>query len=374
MDLETTDASIQQKPKQIDEEFTTTAYPNVQENLKLLTKDQFFVENPQEEEPGKTNAEAEVQSMVSVPINQDTSSVPLMTTPVIDLTKSQSDSPLPTSTTTTSTITTTTTLPPPPLQSTIDPILVRRIVVDKIVTDAVDWAMQALLRARFRDLPIVDMKEILQQRMFEDNTYKTHEVHNDLYEALQKSVELDYSNQRLADQEEARKKKRKRRESPRTPTGSPPTQPPLPPPPTGASGAPGSQAPSSSKTAASASQSMAWTTSDTQNESADILKAQELSPTNYLMQDNSIPEEQVLLSDDEDSENDHQPKADLGKDWWKPLPEKERPATPEPAWTIPSSNKSNVVNNWASVLATTYEPPAENSLLAKIGDMTTIMH
>ncbi|GJV01065.1 hypothetical protein Tco_1334634 [Tanacetum coccineum] len=31
MDLKTTDASTQQKPKQMDEEFTTTAYPNVQE-------------------------------------------------------------------------------------------------------------------------------------------------------------------------------------------------------------------------------------------------------------------------------------------------------------------------------------------------------
>ncbi|GKB81877.1 hypothetical protein Tco_0948772 [Tanacetum coccineum] len=128
----------------MDEEFTTTAYPNVQENLKLPTEDQvileepasssgtlsslqnlekdlsftdqFFVEKPQEEEPGKINAEAEVQSMVSVPIHQDTSLVPSMTPPVIDLTKSQSDSPLPTSTKTISTIMTTTTtlLPPPP--------------------------------------------------------------------------------------------------------------------------------------------------------------------------------------------------------------------------------------------------------------------
>ncbi|GKB06057.1 retrovirus-related pol polyprotein from transposon TNT 1-94, partial [Tanacetum coccineum] len=349
---------------------TLSSLQNLDKDLSFT--DQFFVEKPQEEEPGKTNAEAEVQSMVSVPIHQDTSSVPPMTTPVIDLTKSQSDSPLPTSTATTSTITTTTTLPPPPLQSTTDLILVRRIgeleqhiadliqnnlaleerldkhgsrlyklenlniphqvskVVDEIVTDAVDWAMQAPLRARFRDLPTVDMKEILQQRMFEDNTYKTHEVHNDLYEALQKSVELDYSNQRLADQEEARKKKRKRRESPRTPPGSPPTQPPLPPPPAGASGAPGSKALSSSKTAASASQSMAWMTSDTQYKSADI------------------------------------PGLKISKE--------ERPTTLKPAWTIPSSNKSNVVNNWASVLAITYEPPAENSLLVKIRDMTTFMN
>ncbi|GJW55696.1 hypothetical protein Tco_0099781 [Tanacetum coccineum] len=153
--------------------------------------------------------------------------------------------------------------------------------VDEIVTDVVDWAMQAPLRARFRDLPT-------------------------------KSMELDYSNQRLADKEEAHKKKRKTRESLRTPLGSTPTQPPPPPPPAGASGTLATRQSSSkfSKIAASASQSMSWTTSDTQYESADIPGAQELSPTDYLIQDDSIPEEQVLLSDDEDSENDHQPKAD----------------------------------------------------------------
>ncbi|GJU96999.1 hypothetical protein Tco_1326270 [Tanacetum coccineum] len=388
---------------------TLSSLQNLEKDLSFT--DQFFVEKPQEEEPGKTNAEAEVQSMVSVSIHQDTSSVPPMTTPVIDLTTMQSDSPLPTSTATTSIITTTTTLPPPPPppQSTTDPILVRRIgeleqyiadlvqnnlaleerldkhrsrlyklenlniphqvskAVDEIVADAVDWAMQAPLRARFRDLPT-------------------------------KLLELDYSNQRLAEQEEARKKRRKRRDVPRTPSGSPPSHPPPPPPPAGAFGAPGtsgasgssqlppppppplstgtaqqqgSKAPSSSKTAASASQSMAWTTSNTRYESTGVFGTHELSPTDYLMQDDSIPKEQVLLSDDEDSENDHQPKADVRKDWWKPLPEEERPATPEPAWTIPSSNKSDVANNWASALATTYEPLAENSMLTKIRDMTT---
>ncbi|GJZ98799.1 retrovirus-related pol polyprotein from transposon TNT 1-94 [Tanacetum coccineum] len=237
--------------------------------------------------------------------------------------------------------------------------------VDEIVADAVDWAMQAPLRARFRDLPTVDMKEILQQRMFKDNSYQAHDVHNDLYEALEKSLELDYSNQHLADQEEARKKRRKRRDVPRTPPGSPPSQPPPPPPPAGASGALGSsgasgtsqlpptpstgtsgfaqqqgnKASSSSKTATSALQSMAWTTSDTRYELAGVLGTHELSLTDYLMQDDSFLEEQVLLSDDEDSENDHQLKADVRKDWWKPLPEEERPANPKPAWTIPSSNK-----------------------------------
>ncbi|GJQ96475.1 hypothetical protein Tco_0007614 [Tanacetum coccineum] len=226
--------------------------------------------------------------------------------------------------------------------------------VDEIVTDAVDWAMQAPLRVRFRDLPTVDMNEIIQQRMFEDDSYKTHTIHNDLYEALQKSFELDYSNQHLADQEEAHKKRRKRHDVPITPPGSPPSQPPPPPPLAGASGAPGTSGASG-------------------YESPGVFGTHELSPNDSLMQDDSIPEEQVHLSDDEDSETDHQSKADSRKDWWKPLPEEEIPATPEPTWTIPSSNKSYVANNWASALATTYEHPAENSLLAKTGDMTIFL-
>nr|GEX66187.1 ribonuclease H-like domain-containing protein [Tanacetum cinerariifolium] len=184
-----------------DEEFTTTAYPNVQENLKLPTEDQ-------EKEPKKTNDESEVQSMVTVPIHQDTSSVPPMTTPVLNLSTSQSDSPTVNAPhlTSTATITTTTTLPPPPQ--------------------------------------------------------------------------------------------------------------------------PG--APSSSKSAASTSQSMAWTTSDNRYESAGFAATHETYPIDYVMNDDSILDEQ-----------------------WKPLLEKDRPATPEPAWTIPSSNVSDVENNWATALAST---------------------
>ncbi|GJQ91044.1 copia protein [Tanacetum coccineum] len=93
MDLEASNTSIRPNPEQMDEEFTTMAYPNVQENLKLPTEGEFLVGKSQEVEPEKTNTESEVQSMVTVPIHQDISSVPLMTTPVIDLTVSQ---PVPT--------------------------------------------------------------------------------------------------------------------------------------------------------------------------------------------------------------------------------------------------------------------------------------
>ncbi|GJU62472.1 retrovirus-related pol polyprotein from transposon TNT 1-94 [Tanacetum coccineum] len=257
----------------------------------LSFADQFLVEKSQEDEPGKTNTESAVHSMVTVPIHQDTSFVPLMTTPVIDLTVSQPVSttiqaPLPTSTATVIAITTTTSLPPippQPQQGSLDSILIQHIgeleqhmadmveanqaleerldkqgnmlynlenldiphmvskAMDKIVIDAVDWAIQAPLRERFRDLLEADIKEILHHRMWESNSYQAHEDHKMLYEALEKSMAHDHTNQLLTDLAEARRKKKKRHDSPKTPPGSPPHQPPPPPPPppAGSSGTPG---------------------------------------------------------------------------------------------------------------------------------------
>ncbi|GJW96018.1 putative ribonuclease H-like domain-containing protein [Tanacetum coccineum] len=58
----------------------------------------------------------------------------------------------------------------------------------------------------------------------------------------------------------------------------------------------------------------------------------------------------------------------------KTIPEDDRPATSEPAWVIPTSHVPDAENNWANALATTYQAPAENSLLAKTGDMRTFMN
>nr|GEV10814.1 retrovirus-related Pol polyprotein from transposon TNT 1-94 [Tanacetum cinerariifolium] len=52
----------------------------------------------------------------------------------------------------------------------------------------------------------------------------------------------------------------------------------------------------------------------------------------------------------------------------------DRPATPKSAWVIPTSHISDTVNNWANSLASTYQAPAKNSLLAKTRDMRTFMH
>ncbi|GJS99530.1 hypothetical protein Tco_0820700 [Tanacetum coccineum] len=90
------------------------------------------------------------------------------------------------------------------------------------------------------------------------------------------------------------------------------------------------------------------------------------------MDDDSAPDEQVQSSEDEDIGRDHIPTVNLRQNWWKPLTE-DRPATPEPAWSIPSSDLSVPVNNWASALVSTYAPPPEDSLLAQTCDMAIFM-
>ncbi|GJY96974.1 hypothetical protein Tco_0513884, partial [Tanacetum coccineum] len=92
------------------------------------------------------------------------------------------------------------------------------------------------------------------------------------------------------------------------------------------------------------------------------------------MDDDSVSNEQVHSSDDEDIRNDDIPKVKLKHDWWNPLSEEDKPATPEPAWSIPSSNLPVATHNWASALASTYAPPPENSLLAQTDDMATFMN
>ncbi|GJV05201.1 hypothetical protein Tco_1338770 [Tanacetum coccineum] len=120
----------------------TNVYPNVHESLKFpddehiiledplsssgtlssmknlddayTIGDQFLNDNSTKDEPGKLNVEADVVSMVTVPIYQASSSVPLLSTHVIDLSPSK---PVPSTTQapifTATTATTITTLPPP---------------------------------------------------------------------------------------------------------------------------------------------------------------------------------------------------------------------------------------------------------------------
>nr|GFA46224.1 hypothetical protein [Tanacetum cinerariifolium] len=388
MDIDVANVSPQPSMEQLYEWFTATIYPNEQENLKLAVKEPVF-DKPSDADK---SAETEVESMVNVPIQQALSSISLMTSPIIDLTlrpESPKEHQQLKATTTDTTTTTTTTLPPPqaPQQSMTEAMMVKRIgelehtladliqvsiAVSEVVTDAVDWAMQAPLRNRFRDLPEADMKEILHQRMWETDSYKSHEDHMQLFEALEKSINRDQSEKLAHDLAEARKKRKKGRESPKKPPGSPSHQPPPPPPPAGPSGTPstGSAAPSPAKTPASIKH-QAWSTPD-----VTLKPLVSLTPEDLDMDEAMGPDEQAQLSDEEDIGSAHIPTVNLRQGWWKPF-EEERPTTPEPPWSIRSSDVPVPTNNWASTLASNYSPPPEDSLLAQtitprvFGSLTT---
>ncbi|GKD68620.1 hypothetical protein Tco_1322710 [Tanacetum coccineum] len=188
--------------------------------------------------------------MVTVLIYQASSSVPPLSTPVIDLSppkpaSSTTQAPIFTATT----MTTTTTLPPPPQQqSTTESELAKRVtalekkfseleqnnknldnttrnlgsrvftlelrdlpykideVVRENVKEAVQVALQAPLRDRFRDLPEADMKEMLHQRMFETGSYKSLPEHIALYEALEASMERAQRDEFFAERDKSRKR------------------------------------------------------------------------------------------------------------------------------------------------------------------------
>ncbi|GJY96766.1 hypothetical protein Tco_0513676, partial [Tanacetum coccineum] len=73
-------------------------------------------------------------------------------------------------------------------------------------------------------------------------------------------------------------------------------------------------------------------------------------------------------SDMEDTDNAHIPKVSTTT-WFKPIPESERPATPEPEWTIPPNDFPEPEHNWANAYATTYKVPEENKLQRKTYDI-----
>nr|GEZ80872.1 hypothetical protein [Tanacetum cinerariifolium] len=172
--------------------------------------DQFFSYKPSEADK---NAETEVESMVNVPIQQALSSISLQTSPIIDL-SSRHESPKAhqqfKATTTDTTITTT--LPPPqaPQQSTTEAMMVKCIgELKHIKADLiqVNKDMEERLDSHGSRPYILEQLDIPQQvsiaRMWESESYKSHEVHMQLFEALEKSMNRDHSEELAQDLAEA---------------------------------------------------------------------------------------------------------------------------------------------------------------------------
>nr|GEU99096.1 integrase, catalytic region, zinc finger, CCHC-type, peptidase aspartic, catalytic [Tanacetum cinerariifolium] len=323
-----------------------------------LTEQMDEGDKPLEAEYDKATAETEVESMVSVTIQQDMSSIPPMTSPIIDLT-SRPESPKVhqqlKATTTDTTTTTTTTLPPPlyQQQSTAEAMMKKRIGELEHIMASLIQENKGLEK---RDLPEADIKEILYQRMWESDSYKSHEDHIQIYEALEKSMNRDHSEELAKDLAEDHLELQELIEL----LDPPKCPPPLPSSTNQESQSKGSAAPSSSKTIASA-EYQAWTTTDIR-----LRLSISLTPTDLQINEDMALDEQAQSSDDEDIGSAHIPKVNLRQDWGKPL-EVERHATLKPAWPIPSSDVPVPTNNWASTLASNYSPPYEDSLLAQTG-------
>ncbi|GKD59845.1 hypothetical protein Tco_1297354 [Tanacetum coccineum] len=75
------------------------------------------------------------------------------------------------------------------------------------------------------------------------------------------------------------------------------------------------------------------------------------------------------ISDSEDTNSAHLQKIKQRPEWLKSIPEEDRPATPEPYWSIPTNDMLEPENNWTNALAKSYKDPEENKLLRKTGDI-----
>nr|GEW45330.1 hypothetical protein [Tanacetum cinerariifolium] len=201
--------------------------------------DQFFNEKSTKYESRKQNVDAEVVSMVTVPMHQASTSVPSLSTPIINLSPLKlAASPLPKPFTTETTETTTTTLPLPlPIQqqSTTNLELAAHVTalekkldlphkinqtVNEVVKEAVYIDLQAPFTDRFRELYEADIKEILHQRMFESCSYKSLPEHAALYEALEASMERANIDKFLAKKDMSRKRRHDDQDPPPPPPDS----------------------------------------------------------------------------------------------------------------------------------------------------------
>nr|GEV78559.1 hypothetical protein [Tanacetum cinerariifolium] len=153
-------AQARPNPEPMHEDFIAIIYPDNLDDA-FTFGDQFLNDISPAKEPRRANVETKVESMVTVPIQQAFSSIPLLSTPIIDLS------------------------PPKPIDKQIN----------EVVKEAVHNALQAPLHKLFRDLFEFQMKETLLDRTCESGSYRSHPDHTTLYEALELSMQREYNDE-----------------------------------------------------------------------------------------------------------------------------------------------------------------------------------
>ncbi|GJU62747.1 hypothetical protein Tco_1244582 [Tanacetum coccineum] len=337
---------------QVENPLSLTGTLSSMKNLDAYTfGDQFFNDKPTKEEPDKANMEIEVECMVIVLIHQASSSVPLLSTPVIDLTPSKPVSPTiqaPIFTATTATTTTTLPLPPqiPQQPSSTDPDLDSRVsaleqvcanfekrhklqdktvqglssrvfnlelcdltykideTVREAVKEAVQIVLQAPLKERFKDLSKANMKEILHDRMFESGTYRSQPEHVALYEALESSIERDNRDKFLVEKDKSQKRRHDKQD------------PPHPPPDSYLSKMKRHDSDASGLKQPPVPQFSAWQMFDTREAPSSSSKQKFISHSEQFVEEVPMLDD-VNISDLEDTDTAHLPKIKTRPDWLK---------------------------------------------------------
>ncbi|GKF07690.1 hypothetical protein Tco_0041914, partial [Tanacetum coccineum] len=213
-------------PEPMHKDFIATVYPVVHEILKLTTEEQVHIENPpsssgtlssmknledaftfgdqflneksMEEEPRKANVETKVESMVTVPIHGHCSypsSFFIRSSTVHSYHRSLTSQTSPLASRVYK-------LEHHDMYSKIDK------QVNEVIKEAVHNSLQAPLRKCFRDLFEFQMKEILHDRMFESNSYRSHLDHTALYKALEVSMQHENNDELHATLTKSRKRRR----------------------------------------------------------------------------------------------------------------------------------------------------------------------
>nr|GEU95561.1 hypothetical protein [Tanacetum cinerariifolium] len=206
--------------------------------------DQFLNDKSTEDDPGKLNVEAEVVSMVTVPIYQASSSAPPLSTPIIDLSPPKhvsftTQAPIFTATTTTTTTTTLSLPPPPQQQSTTDSELAARVTTlerkfadfeqkSQTLDNTTRNLGSSVVTLELRDLPHKinqTVNEVVKEaRMFETGTYKSLPEHVALYEALEAFMERANRDKFFAEKDKSRKRRRDDQDPPPPPPDSDPSK------------------------------------------------------------------------------------------------------------------------------------------------------
>ncbi|GJZ36941.1 hypothetical protein Tco_0583132 [Tanacetum coccineum] len=116
--------------------------------------------------------------------------------------------------------------------------------------------------------------------------------------------------------------------------------------------------------------STGWQITDTRDDVVDssMHRSDPESEHSEQSSDDIPMQDEGHVSDLEVTDNAHIPKVSTTT-WFKPIPKGERPATPEPEWTIPPNDFTEPENNWPNTYAITYQVLEENKLQRKSYDI-----